>query len=106
MSRTSSKGQDIYKQHPAKTLEARENQMIALAEARAEEMLLDGTASPQIICHYLKLGSSRQRLETEKLRHETELLKSKKLALENAQHSEEIAKAAIEAFKEYSGRDD
>ena len=55
------------KMRPALTPEARENQMIALAVDCAEQQLRDGTASSQVIVHYLKLGSSKERLEKEKL---------------------------------------
>lgn len=56
------------KQRPAITPEARENQMIALAEQMAEKQLLEGTASAQVVVHYLKLGTTKARLENEKLR--------------------------------------
>ena len=47
------------KMRPALTPEARENQMIALAVDLAEQQLRDGTASSQVITHYLKLGSTK-----------------------------------------------
>ena len=48
---------------PALSPEARENQMIAYATNLAEKQLREGTASSQVICHYLKLGSSKERFE-------------------------------------------
>ena len=63
---------------PALTPEARENQLIALAIDRAEQQLLDGTASSQVITHYLKLGSSRERLERERLENENKLIRASK----------------------------
>lgn len=92
------------KSPPALDPESRENQMIALAENLAEEKLRDGTASNQLICHYLKLGSSKERLEREKLEKENELLKAKTAALESSARSEELYSAALEAFKRYSGQ--
>ena len=61
----------------------RENQMIALAINRAEEQLRDGTASSQVIVHYLKLGTVQQKLEMEKLENENLLLKKKVEALDS-----------------------
>ena len=45
--------------------EAREQQLVAMATDLAEKQLRDGTASSQVITHYLKLGSTRERLEQE-----------------------------------------
>ena len=55
---------------PALTPEARENQLISLAIDLAEQQLRDGTASSQVITHYLKLGSTKEKLEREKLKNE------------------------------------
>lgn len=88
---------------PATSPEARENQLIALAEARAEEQLRNGTASSQVICHYLRLGSQRERLERDKLQSEVEMLKAKKEALESAKHVEELYSEAMRAFRSYRG---
>ena len=59
---------------PALTPEARENQLIQLAMDRAEEQLLKGTASSQVITHFLKLGSTREKLEQESLKKTMELM--------------------------------
>ena len=91
------------KLRPALTPEARENQMVALAVDLAERQLLDGTASSQVITHYLKLGTSKERLEREKLAKENELLKAKTEALKSAQKSEELYQKALAAMKKYSG---
>ena len=69
---------------PALTPEARENQMISLAMDRAEERLMNGTASSQEIVHFLKLGSTRERLEKEKIALENELVKAKTEAVASA----------------------
>ena len=90
-------------QTPALTLEARENQMIALAVDLAEKQLAEGTASAQVITHYLKLGSTRERLEREELRKENELLQAKREALESAKRIEELYSNALEAMRSYSG---
>lgn len=91
---------------PALTPEGRENQMIALAINCAEKQLLEGTASSQVITHYLKLGSTKNQLEMERLRNENELLKAKTKALESAEHLEKLFSEAIAAMKEYRGEGD
>lgn len=86
--------------------EARENQMISLAINLAEQQLLDGTASSQVITHYLKLGSSKERLEMEKLKRENKLLIAKAENLESAKRIEELYEDALNAMKIYSGNND
>lgn len=91
---------------PALSPEARENQMISLAVDLAEQQLRDGTASAQVITHYLKLGATTARLEKEKLERENELLKAKTKALESAERVEELYANAINAMKMYGGYGD
>lgn len=86
---------------PALSPEARENQMIALAVDLAEKQLMEGTASAQVITHYLKLGTMKEQLEREKLERENELLKVKSEAIRSAQRVEELYANAIEAMKSY-----
>lgn len=90
---------------PAQTLEARENQLISAAVDLAERQLLEGTASAQVIVHYLKLGSTKERLEKEKLQKENELLRAKAEALQSAKRVEELYADAISAMRAYSGQD-
>ena len=91
---------------PALTPEARENQLIALAIDRAEQQLLDGTASSQVITHYLKLGSTKERLEREKLERENELLRAKAESIQSAQRIEELYNNALYAMRSYSDEGD
>ena len=91
---------------PALTPEAREDQLISLSERLAEKQLREGTASAQVIVHYLKLGTMRERLERDKLKYETELLKSKKESLDSERRSEELFAEAIAAFRSYRGEDE
>lgn len=100
--KTSSSG-STRKMRPALTPEAREKQMISLAMDRAEEQLRDGTASSQVICHFLKLASSKEKLEKERLEEENKLLRAKAEAIKSAESSEELYKNAIKAFSRYSG---
>lgn len=90
---------------PATTPQGRENQMVSLASDLAEQQLREGTASAQVITHYLKLGSSREVLEQERLRHENELLKVKREAIASQQRIEELYVKAIDAMRTYSGHD-
>ena len=88
---------------PALTPEAREKQLISLANDLAEKQLREGTASSQVITHYLKLGSTKERLEKEKLEEENKLLKARTEALQSAKRVEELYADAIAAMKRYSG---
>lgn len=89
------------KSRPALNPEARENQLISLAIDLAEKQLEEGTASSQVITHYLKLGSSRAELEKEKLRNENELLRAKTESLESSKRIEELYIEALNAMKSY-----
>lgn len=91
------------KNRPALTPEARENQVISLAVNLAAQQLTDGTASSQVITHYLKLATEKERLEREKLKKENELLSAKTEAIKSAKVSEELYGNAIMAMKNYSG---
>ena len=91
---------------PALTPEARENQLIYLATELAEKQLRDGTASSQVITHYLKLGSSKERLEQEILKENKKLLTAKTESLQSAKRIEELYTNAIAAMKSYSGHGD
>ena len=86
---------------PALTPEARENQLISLAIDLAEQQLRDGTASSQVITHYLKLGSTKEKLEREKLKNENELLKAKTDNLASQKHVEELYENALRAMRSY-----
>lgn len=92
------------KRAPGKSLEARENQLIGLAVDLAEQQLSAGTASSQVITHYLKLGSTMERLEKEKLIQENKLLKAKTEALQSQKKVEELYINALNAMRSYSGQ--
>lgn len=89
---------------PALTPEARENQMISLAVDLAERQLEEGTASSQVITHFLKLGSSKERLEREKLEEENKLLRAKTESLQSQKRVEELYAEALTAMRRYSGQ--
>ena len=88
---------------PALTPEARENQMISLAVDLAEKQLRDGTASSQVITHFLKLGSTKEKTEREILEKQKELIEAKTQSLQSAKRVEELYANAMDAFKKYSG---
>lgn len=88
---------------PALTPEVRQSQLISLAEDCAEKQLRDGTASSQLITHYLKLATTREKLEIRKLETETELMEAKKEALQSQKRIEELYTDAIKAMRKYSG---
>lgn len=87
---------------PGQTLESRENQLILLATNLAEKQLRDGTASSQVIAHYLKLGSTRERLEQERLRQENELARAKTESIESQKQQEIELQEVMRAFRSYS----
>ena len=91
---------------PALTPEARENQMIALAVDLAEQQLREGTASSQVITHYLKLGSTKEWLEKEKLEEQNKLLRAKTENIKSMKRSEELMEEALRAFRQYNGQVD
>lgn len=91
---------------PARTPEARENQLIALAVDLAEQQLRDGTASAQVISHYLKLGSSKEQLERKRLEEEVKLITAKTESLQSAKHVEELYEKAMAAMTSYRGEQD
>lgn len=91
------------KLRPALTTEGRENQLISLATDLAAKQLMEGTASSQVITHFLKLGTTIAKLEKEKLQKENELLKAKTEALESGKKMEEMYAKVINAMNRYRG---
>ena len=83
--------------------ETRESQLISLAMDRAEEKLLNGTASSQLITHFLKLGSEKEKLEREKLQKENELLSAKTKSFKDSEDAAERLDKVLEAMRSYSG---
>ena len=92
-------------QRPATTPENREGQLVNLAVDLAERQLSDGTASAQVISHYLKLGSTREQLEQERLSGENSLLTAKMEAMASTKRIEELYEAALNAMRNYAGQD-
>lgn len=104
MAKTENFSEDFsYNQIPARSLENRENQLIATAYDLAEERLRNKTASAQEIVHFLKMGTAKAQLEKKKLEAETKLLESKKEVVDSAKRSNEAYEEALNAFRSYNG---
>lgn len=93
------------RQRPGMSIEERENQMIALAVDLAEKQLMEGTASSQVITHYLKLGSTKERIEKEILKEQKKMIVAKTEALQSAKRIEELYSNALDAMRSYRGEE-
>ena len=91
------------KQAPAKTPEARENQLIAAAVDLAEKQIREGTASAAVITHYLKLATKREDLETQRIQAQIDSERAKQEAMSADKNAEEMYTNAMKAMREYSG---
>lgn len=90
---------------PATTPEGREQQIVSAAVDLAEKQIREGTASAQVLTHYLKLGSTREKLEQERISHENELLHARVEAMASAKRVEELYAAALSAMRSYAGQE-
>ena len=79
--------------------------MISLAVNLAEKQLMEGTASSQVITHYLKLAATRERERIEKdiLEEQKKLIAAKTESLQSSKRIEELYANAIEAMHMYGG---
>lgn len=87
---------------PATTPEAREQQLVSLAVNLAEKQLRDGSAAPSVINHFLKIASTRETIEREMLEKQSKLIEAKAQSIAKDREAEDLAKAAIEAMKNYN----
>ena len=78
--------------------------MIALAVDLAEKQLLEGTASSQVITHYLKLGTMKEKIERDILEKQKELITAKTEALKSQKRVEELYAEALTAMRRYNGQ--
>ena len=101
-----SNSEGFKKIRPAFDPEARENQMISLAVDLAEKQLIEGTASSQVITHFLKLGTQREKLEREILEAQKELAIAKKENLQSNKEIKELYSEALKAMRRYNGQYD
>ena len=91
------------RRRPATTPEGRENEMVSAAIDLAEKQIRNGSASSQVITHFLKLGSTREQLEQQRLKHENELTRVRIEAIESQKRVEELYMEALQAMRSYSG---
>ena len=105
-SRSSTSSESMKPMRPPLTPEAKESQMISLAHDLAEKQLREGTASSQVITHFLKMGSEKERLEREKLEEENRLLRAKTKALADADEIKVMYEQALNAMRTYAGKGD
>lgn len=94
------------RQAPATTPEARELQMVSYAFDLAEQQLLDGTASAQVITHFLKYGSEQNKLEREKLRKDNLLAQARVDQISKQSENSELYTEVLQAMKIYTGESD
>lgn len=105
MGKTGSDGSSR-RMRPALSPEAEENQMISLAVDLAKKQLIEGTASSQVVTHFLKLGSTRAQLEKELLATQRDLAVAKAESLKSAQRIEELYERAMGAMRSYRGQEE
>lgn len=99
-------GKSRPRRRPAQTVEGRENQLVSYAMDLAEKQLLDGTASSQVISHFLKAGSTREQLERDRLVSENTMLKAKAEQMQSAARVEEMYSEALTAMRSYRPEED
>ena len=93
------------RRRPATTPEGREMQLAAQAYDLAERQIQDGTASAQVLVHFIKYGSTRERLEQQRIAHENELLQAKREAMDDAKMSVALYQEAHNALRKYQGQE-
>lgn len=103
-SKNTSSSSDMRPMRPALSPEARENQLISLAVDLVEKRLREGTASSQETTHFLKLASSKARIEKEMLEKQKELIEAKTRSLDRNDRTEELYKNALDAMRSYTGQ--
>lgn len=106
MSESSSKRRKTKMSSSMKTPEARENFLINLAMDLAEKKLRDGTASSQVLTHFLTLATMKEQLQNEKLRSDLEVARAKIKQIEMQEDIKVLYENAMTAFKSYGGYQD
>lgn len=90
----------------ATTPEGMENELIAMAYNLVAQRIKDGSATAAETVHFLKMGSTKERYERERVKKELELMEAKKEALESAKYTEEMFNNVVAAIKSYKGIDE
>lgn len=89
--------------NPGLTRDDQEKDMIIMAMNLAKKQMEEGTASSQIISHYLKLGSTRELEERKLLLKKIELLEAQIESIKSESHIEELFDLARKAMTKYTG---
>lgn len=84
------------------TAEEAEDELVYLATSLARQRLIDGTASNQLIAEVIKLGTSKERLQREKLKKENELLRAKTEAIQSQKNTEAFQARVLKALHTYA----
>lgn len=79
----------------------REEELVSLAYDVAEEQMRNGTATSQVITHFLKLGSLREQKELETMDMKNEFVAQKIELMKSQERNKEIAEEAMRAFRSY-----
>ena len=103
MARRKPQERETRRRRPATSLEDREQELASDAYDLAEEQIRGGTASSQVITHFLKMGSTRERLEQQRIEHENQLMEVKREQISSQARIEELYTHAIDAMRSYSG---
>lgn len=86
-----------------RTPEEKENYLINLAIDLVEKQLIEGTATSQVISHFLRLATTREKLENEKLRSDLRVAEAKINQINMQENISALYNDAIEAMKSYRG---
>lgn len=90
----------------ARTPQGKENYLINLAMGLVEQQLLDGTASSQVLTHFLKLATTKEKLENEKLKSDLRVAEAKIKSFQSAEEIKDLYEKALNAMNRYSGKDE
>ena len=90
---------------PPRTEEEAEKLACGYAMDLAIKWMREGTAPAQVVTHFLKVGSLREQAELEKTKHEIDLIKAKKKAIEAGEEQDKKYEEVIKAISSYAGKD-
>ena len=102
--KTTSSSSTTRKSRPPLSPEADEQICISLAIDLVKERLRNGTASSQETTHFLKLATSKAKIEKEILEKQRDLIVAKTEVMQSQKRSEELFAEAVKAFRGYSGQ--
>mgnify|MGYP007038249879 FL=1 len=88
---------------PAYTMEEREDRLINAAYDLAEKRILEGTASPSEVVHFLRLGTRRGRSEQSLIESKQHLVDAQVESIKSQKNTEELYANAVKAFGAYRG---